>query len=350
MALLRELGNKYPVSTEGVEFDVEDQEIAMAPGDIVEAWFESDKDITYYNVAPAVEEIVVKLKEEYPGFVLHYLKFETRRVTIQYSIAPGQPISSGTKAIAAGPAIPIWLAIVIIIAAVTAAILVTLRAFRGYWWTKPPPRGNALAIAKDYVSEELMADIQITCNGMEGTTGPNGEGVLFEDVLAGPHVFVGAAVAGYQTPTAVEENIIADKQIVLEIWYVPDGVIPPTHGTLIVDTTPVKGSVFIEGEDHGEAPIVALLKKGTYNISYGVIEGWITPEPNTATIIGGKRKGLIGYYERPPENWWEKYLKLALIGGGVILGAALVVPPAIRAIAERERSSRRLGYPTKEQK
>lgn len=34
-------------------------------------------------------------------------------------------------------------------------------------------------------------------------------------------------------------------------------------------------------------------------------------------------------------RWYEKYIKYALIGGGIILGAALIAPPVIRALAAR---------------
>lgn len=340
MALLKELGQKYPVATEGIPIDLGDETATMGPGDIVESWYEADDDIKYYNIAPAVEELL-RMKEEYPDFVLHYMRFDTRRVIVQFSIAPSGTISSSQKSISSSIGVPVWaivVAVLAIVAIITAALAVTLRAIRGYWWTPPPPTGNAVVVAKDWETEDLIPNVKISVANMEGVTGPNGEGILFENLQAGPHVFVGEIIEGYKQPAAVEKSVIEDEQIMVTIWYVPEGVTPPTTGYLVVDTSPVKGEVWVQGESQGEAPIGPLeLDEGTYPVSYGVIEGWQTPDQDTATIIGGKTTALIGYYERPPEYWWEKYVKYAVIGGVAIAGVAVLIPRAIKAIRMEEK-------------
>jgi hypothetical protein len=339
MALLKELGQKYPVASEGVPVDLEDETAMMGPGDIVEAWYEADEDIKYYNIAPAVEELLI-MKEDYPDFVLHYIRFETRRVYVQFSTAPGTSFSVSQQTISASIASGIWgivLAILAIVAIISAGLAVTLRAIRGYWWSPPPPTGNALAIAKDWETEDLIPNVKISVDNMEGVTGPNGEGVLFEDLQAGPHVFVGAPIEGYQMPTAVEKSVIEGEQIMVTIWYIPEGVTPPTTGYLIVDTNPVKGEVFVQGESYGEAPVGPIeLEEGTYPVAYGAIEGWDTPAQDTATIVGGKTTALIGYYAQPYEGW-EKYLKYAVIGGLGIAGVAIALPRVIEALRREKK-------------
>lgn len=42
--------------------------------------------------------------------------------------------------------------------------------------------------------------------------------------------------------------------------------------------------------------------------------------------------------ETDEERWYEKYIRYALIGGGIILGAALIVPQVIRAITRRGKT------------
>jgi hypothetical protein len=336
--VLKELGHKYPVSTKGVLIDLEDESQIMGPGDIVEAWYEADRDIDYLNIAPAIKE-VIKMKEDYPDFVLHYIRFDTRRVYVQFSAAPPEnAISTNPQKISTSIQAITWLTVVMILAIaaiITAFIAVTLRAIRGYWWTPPPPTGNALAVAKDWVTEDLIPNVKISVDNMEGVTGPNGEAILFEDLQAGPHVFVGETIDDYQSPDAVEKSVIEDEQIMVTIWYIPEGVTPPTTGYLVIDTTPIKGEVFVQGISYGEAPVGPVeLDVGTYPVAYGAIEGWDTPPPDTATIRPNKTESLIGYYTQPSEGW-EKYLKYAVIGGLGIAGATLLIPEIIRATARR---------------
>ena len=105
-----------------------------------------------------------------------------------------------------------------------------------------------------------------------------------------------------------------------------------------VDTSPVKGEVWIGGVSYGEAPISPVeLAIGVWDVAYGPVEGYEAPPPDTATIAGGMPTGLVAFYRRLVEGevWYEKYLKYALIGGGVILGTAVLLPQVIRAITRR---------------
>jgi len=337
MALL-ELGQQYPVSTQGVAIDPNDQAAAMGAGDVVEIWYESDKDITYLNAAPCVEQIL-KMKEQYPDFVLHYIRFEKRSIIIQFSAAPvGATISAAPRISGAIATPALWaiaLFVLAIAAIITAFIAITLTAFRGYWLTPPKPVGNALAVARNWSTNAVLPNVTITVNGKSGKTGPNGEAILFKDLLAGPHVFVGATINGYDAPTAVQQTVIKDEQIVVTIWYVPTGTPKPTTGWLNVDTTPIKGEVYIDGVSQGIAPVHVELDEGDYAISYGVIEGWETPAPDTATIVGGKPTGLIGYYKPPPSVWWHELVKWTAIGLTGAAAAAILIPRIAEAARKK---------------
>lgn len=345
MATLAELGDYKPVRTEGVEFPVTDETITAGPGEIIETWLQADEDINPLKVADAVLEIM-KMKEQYPQFVMHYLKIETRKVTVQFSYAPPE---QGISAIISGeggetsPRIAaVWWAIVAgiiaIIAAVTVATLILLRAIRGWLWAPPPPLGDATIAALHTTTEKGIANVKIYVDGVHrGTTGANGEPVLVKDLLAGPHVFTGETKAGFHPPSPVTQSVKKGENIIINIWYRPEGEVEPTTGTLVVDTTPVKGEVWVGGYSQGAAPVVLELNVGTYHIGYGPVEGYETPPPDIATIAGGKSTGLVATYTRISTEgpWYEKYIRYALIGGGVIVGAALLVPELVRAITRR---------------
>lgn len=344
MALLREIGQQYPVPTDAVYVDPNDQASTMSPGDIAEIWLETDKDVTYLNAAHAIEEIL-RMKEQYPGFILHYLKIETRTIQIQFSVGPEEGVSATPGSISGSVSEQValvWFLVIALVAAIAAIFLVTLaltlKMLRGYVWKKPLPIGNALAVARNWSTEALLPNVKITVNGRAGRTGANGEAILFTKLLAGPHVFVGETIEGYDAPAAVEQSVVKDEQIVVTIWYVPTGTPKPTTGWLTVDTTPVKGEVYIEAESQGIAPIHVELEEGTYNIAYSVIEGWETPAPDTATIVGGKSTGLIGYYKPPAAVWWHELIKWAAIGLTATAAAAILIPRISKAVRERTKT------------
>jgi len=339
MALLSELGHKYPVSTEGVPIDLQNETQTMGPGDIVEAWYEADRDISYLNIAPAIEELI-KMKEEYPDFVLHYIRFENRRVYVQFSAAPPESaISANPQRISASIQALTWgivLMILAIAAIVTAFIAVNLRAIRGYWWTPPQPMGDAVILCQNYDTKLGIPDVAVSVDGEpEGTTDFSGA-CLVRNLLAGQHLFGGETVEGYQIPDTVQDTIIKDQQIEVTILYYT-GPKPPT-GELTVYTWPITGEVFIDGEPYGEAPVGPItLPRGEHEISFGPVASYITPPVIEFTLQGGAEVSKTGVYESAVSPW-EKYLKWGLIGVGIITGAALVIPEAIRALMRRGES------------
>ncbi len=67
--------------------------------------------------------------------------------------------------------------------------------------------------------------------------------------------------------------------------------------TLTVDTTPIKGYVFIDGVLWGTAPQTGEIIPGTYTISFGDVEGYVTPPDNVVTLADGEEKSMMGTYE-----------------------------------------------------
>lgn len=114
----------------------------------------------------------------------------------------------------------------------------------------------------------------------------------------------------------------------------PADAYPPDKGYLVVDTTPVKGEVWVAGVSYGKAPIRVELSEGTYAISYGSVEGYVAPPPDYGTIVGGTTRNIVGYYTQPEGEWSEKSIKYILIGAAIVVGLILAAAALIKAISD----------------
>ncbi|MBU0846438.1 hypothetical protein KKH23_04560 [Patescibacteria group bacterium] len=65
-------------------------------------------------------------------------------------------------------------------------------------------------------------------------------------------------------------------------------------GTLIVDTTPVKGEVLVGGASWGTAPQTRVLAVGDYTVSFGAVAGYTTPVTVEATVSADETGEVIG--------------------------------------------------------
>jgi hypothetical protein len=321
MARLAELGKMFPCTTEGVEIPVDDESIDIYAGQVLEVWYTTERDITV-DLAFHILNEVLRMKEEFPHFVMHYIKIETRKITVQYSLAP-----VGTTA---SPHLLAWAAVLLItfFAGLIALYALHLKATRGYVFTA---KGTAVITAWDTKEMRGIAGVAIDIDGdTVGKTSPGGS-IRVKDIV-GPHVFSGEELEDYWPPNPIEQSIKLNEVITVKIAYTPRSEPQPTQGWLHVATTPVAGTVYINGEDYGLSPVYVKLDIGTYQVSYGAVEGYITPDPEPATVAGNVPTDIVGRYILPYDRWWEKYLKWALIGGGAIAGGALLLPPAIRAL------------------
>jgi len=349
MATLNELGVKYPCQAQGVYIPPDDETTPIEPGQVMEAHFESDTDINTYQAAIAIRDVLLT-KNDYPEFVLHYVRIETRKVIVQFSHSPPEggisTISGSNGSITqyggrvSAIHLPVWAIVLIIMGAITFFTALNLRMFRGYLWSPPLPLGHAVVHAKDHETGLGIRDVRITVDGQyEGTTTSSGS-IKVENLLEGDHIFEGEIIEGYHDPDPVTATIVKGKQITVDLVYYPDDKPKPTTGSLLVNTHPVKGEVFIDAISYGEAPVGPVeLERGKHYVTFGAVEGYITPGQQTAYIQGDETSSIVGEYLTPGdgEAWYEKYLKYALIGGGAILGATLLVPELIRALRRREQ-------------
>lgn len=341
MAVIGELGKKYPCRTEGDPFDINDEVSEMYPGDIVEAVYEVDGTLNR-QTARAIILDILKMKEEYPNFVIHYIKCETSSVIVQFSVAPaGGSISGKADTRIAGIGLTIFLICAGIALLITAIVVLPAAIRNGWIFRKRPATGHAEVIARNQETDAPIPDVEISVSGLTKTTGPNGEAVVFEDLVVGEHIFIGAAVDGFQPPDAVTARIIEASQILVTIWYKPDGYVEPDYGWLALATYPVEGDIYVLGLNEGNpvgtgyAHIEVL--KGEYSVYFGPVEGWLTPPQVPLTVVGGKTTRWVAEYTKPPDEWWEKYAKYILIGGGAIIGAAILIPQIAQAAARPRR-------------
>lgn len=330
--ILTELGKKFPCSTQGYAIPTDDTTSSMEAGDVVEAQWVADKDISMVAAFGLLHE-VLKIKEKYPEFVLHYIKLESRKISMQYSIAPvGASHSPAVAAI-------IWAvvkAIGILVGIALAGYLVYTLIDRQYLLPVKPPTGTAVVTSKHTGTEKAIPNVLIYVDGQQiGRT--DGGSIEITDLEPGPHQFAGEILEGFHAPAQITETIVKDQVHDITIWYRPEDDPEPTTGFLHIYTDPVQGMVYIDTVEIGLAPVSEEVDRGDHTVSFGSVEGYITPETQTVTVPAGKVKEVTGKYLTPGEGeeWFEKYLKYALIGGGVILGTALLVPEIIRLLMRR---------------
>jgi hypothetical protein len=91
------------------------------------------------------------------------------------------------------------------------------------------------------------------------------------------------------------------------LLFKPGAAPPPTaKATLSVDTTPVKGGIYLNGVYQGIAPMTFELNPGTYEVGFGDVQGWITPQVYYSVLHAGGITAVTGTYEPvapPPEHY-----------------------------------------------
>ncbi len=113
----------------------------------------------------------------------------------------------------------------------------------------------------------------------------------------------------------------------------------PTTGFLIVDTTPVKGEVWVNGDYKGIAP-VGPIEFGiiTVTVSYGEVPGYEAPPPDVFTIGRGSTHTAIGRYTRHTDD--ENTLRWVLIAAAIVVAFVFAVAALVRAISALRNSRR----------
>jgi hypothetical protein len=319
-----EIGHRYPCTTQGELVNLQDATIE--PGDIAECYFDSDHYISSIE-AYEVSRKIVDLKEQYPDLVIHFWKVEGSRITVQFSAAPGG-VSGRVSAI------QLW-AIVAFFALLIATILIITAAINGYIFPKQPAMGEAVIVAKDHDTNLAISGVQIFVDGsLVGTTGSSGS-IHVRNLVVGTHNFEGGSVEGYQQPDLIQATINKDLITNVVIPYYPVGSPKPTTGWLIIYANLPEAQASIDGAPYLDLPYTVTNQPvGVYQIGFSSIDGYVTPSVQTATILGGEKTSITGTYVlwKNEEEWWQTIVKYALIGGGVIVGLAVLIPKLVGSL------------------
>lgn len=103
----------------------------------------------------------------------------------------------------------------------------------------------------------------------------------------------------------------------------------PIFGTLIIDTTPIKGKVFIDGELYGVAPVTrSNIEPKSYTVSFGDVLGYATPQSQTVELVAGQITNVLGTYTAiipPIISKLRPYLPYIILGGAGILVIAIIL-------------------------
>ena len=67
-------------------------------------------------------------------------------------------------------------------------------------------------------------------------------------------------------------------------------------GSLSIDTTPIKGEVFVDGVSWGVAPQSQDIVVGNYTVTFGDVAGYITPNPVSVIVVAGMTTDITVTY------------------------------------------------------
>lgn len=193
----------------------------------------------------------------------------------------------------------------------TCTVDVYLSGFTDWWEKKNSPNYVAhydVVLAGPYVPPPPPTPTQGTLSvdtvPVKGTVYVKGAlwGTAPQSKLVDPGTYIVTfgAVTGYQTPGSQSVAVVAGQTTqVLGTYTLPGGGPPPpgpTKGILSVDTSPPKGKVFVGGVDWGFAPQAKEVDAGNYDVTFGGINTYNTPAPQTAAVVAGQTKTVMGLY------------------------------------------------------
>ena len=73
-------------------------------------------------------------------------------------------------------------------------------------------------------------------------------------------------------------------------------VLVQTTGTLSITTTPVSGSIYVDGVYKGTGSWSGLVNTGSHTVSFGTVSGYTTPSQQTVTVNAGQTTTVTGTY------------------------------------------------------
>ena len=106
-------------------------------------------------------------------------------------------------------------------------------------------------------------------------------------------------------------------------------------GNLSITTIPVNGAVSVNGTSWGTAPQSRIITVGDYNVTFGAMEGYVTPESIIVTVVSDATTEVLGVYtvvvpELPADTSGEETLdstgapKTSFAPGETVLASAEV--------------------------
>jgi len=313
---LFEVGEKHTVSL------VEDVDTAILyPGDIAEFYLIPDRTIDKYNALLAIKA-AFKMKESYHNLVIHYLRIDKDKVTVQCSAAPpGATIGSPTT-VQAVIVVTVCIAVIVAVVAFTLTRLETLKIERAKLL------GSVSVNAKKCDNAEGTNPVSINAPFSFDSIAAGITPTTVKDLRQGDYAVTWGDYSGYQTPTPSRVTVVAGAGVGVTGLYYKQGVTPPTTGLLVIDTSgaPVKGEVYVDNEWVGKTPLSLVVSVGVHSISFGAIENYITPIMQTITVTPypPDPTPVNGIY-KPEEKrgGLPAWAKGAAVVGGTVLGVGI---------------------------
>jgi len=93
-------------------------------------------------------------------------------------------------------------------------------------------------------------------------------------------------------------------------------------GQLSIDTTPVKGTIFVDGSFWGTAPLSRQVDTGTYRISFGAMPGYISPADQVIAVLQNMTTATTGVYAQIPSH-------NVTVNSGPITGVSFTIDGAL---------------------
>lgn len=173
-----------------------------------------------------------------------------------------------------------------------------------------PPGEGLLVISTTPVAGEIYLDGEYI-----------GIGDVSVEISPGTYVVSFGEVDGYTKPNNKSVTIQEGDTVTVTGTY--NEIVDPTKpGLLVVDTVPVSGEIFVNGQSIGIGTGTIELDSGTYTVSFGEVEGYLKPPNKSVTVQNGFSVIVTGTYEEivepPPGEESSNFLKYAAIGAGLL--------------------------------
>lgn len=160
--------------------------------------------------------------------------------------------------------------------------------------------GDVLNVVGSYVA---FSRIAISTTPVDGTIYINGElggmGSISKEYPPGTYVITFGSVAGYQTPDAQTIMLKAGDELDITASYT---ILP---ANLLILTSPVSGSIYVNGVYVGTGSASKEYSPGTYTITFGQISGYHIPSTQTVALQPGDALNIVGNYIELLEAYLE---------------------------------------------